>query len=183
MRSIARWCVTRRRTVLAGWMVALVGLTVLSQSAGSAYKDSFNLKGTQSFEAQTLLQKSAPKASGDSEQVVIAVTHGRVTDPAAKTQTEAMLTKLAALPEVASVASPYAPRGSPQISPSGQIAFANVTMTGQSSKFNTSQAQQFVKTAQAGAGNGLQVQVEGQVAEAANKPASAAASGSARSQR
>jgi RND superfamily putative drug exporter len=170
MRSIARWCVTRRRTVLAGWMVALVGLTVLSQSAGSAYKDSFNLKGTQSFEAQTLLQKSAPKASGDSEQVVIAVTHGRVTDPAAKTQTEAMLTKLAALPEVASVASPYAPRGSPQISPSAQIAFANVTMTGQSTKFTTSQAQQFVDTAQAGAGNGLQVHVEGQVAEAANKP-------------
>ena len=41
MRSIAKWCVVHRRMVLAGWLVGLVGLTVLSQSAGTAYKNSF----------------------------------------------------------------------------------------------------------------------------------------------
>ena len=110
MRSLARWCVTHRRVVLAGWLVALVGLTVLSQSAGTAYKDSFSLNGTQSFEAQTLLQRSAPKAAGDREQIVLAVDHGRVTDPAVRARAQAMLARVAALRDVASVASPYAAR-------------------------------------------------------------------------
>ncbi len=169
MRSIARWCVTHRRIVLAGWLVALIGLTVLSQSAGSDYKNSFSLKGTQSFEAQTLLQKSAPKASGDKEQIVIAVDHGRVTDPAVRVRAQAILARVSALRDVASVVSPYSPAGTAQISPSGQVAFANVTLTGLATRFSTTQAQQFVNTARAGAGDGLQVQVEGQVAELANK--------------
>jgi putative drug exporter of the RND superfamily len=169
MRSMARWCVTHRRTVLACWFAAVVGLTVLSQSVGSAYKNSFSLKGTQSFEAQQLLQRSAPKAAGDREQVVLAVSRGRVTNPSVRARAQAMLARVAALPEVASVASPYGPAGGAQISPSGQIAFANVTMTKQGVKFSVSQAQQFVNTARAGAGDGLQVEVEGQVAEAANK--------------
>ncbi len=168
MRSIARWCVTHRRVVLAGWLVALVGLTVLSQSAGTAYKDSFSLKGTQSFEAQGMLERSAPRAAGDREQIVLAVDHGRVTDPAVRARAQAMLARIAALRDVASVSSPYAARHTAQISPSGQVAFANVTLTQQADKFSASQAQQFVNTARAGAGNGLQVQVEGQVAEATN---------------
>jgi putative drug exporter of the RND superfamily len=44
-----------------------------------------------------------------------------------------------------------------------------VTLTGPATKFSTSQARQFVNTARAGAGDGLQVQVEGQVAEATNQ--------------
>jgi RND superfamily putative drug exporter len=161
--------VTHRRTVLAGWLVALVGLTVLSQSAGTDYKNSFSLKGTQSFEAETLLQRSAPKAAGDKEQVVLAADHGRVTAPAVRARALAMFSKLAALPDVASVASPYAAGASTQISASGQVAFANVTLTGQATKFSVSQAEKFVDTAKAGAGGGLEVQVEGQVAELANK--------------
>jgi RND superfamily putative drug exporter len=169
MRSIARWCVRHRRVVCAGWVVVLVGLTVISQSVGSAYKDSFSLNGTQSFEAQTLLERSAPKASGDREQLVIAVDHGRVTDPAVRARAQAMLERVAALPEVASVASPYGAGAGAQISHSGQVAFADVTLNGLAPKFSVAQAQRFVDTAQAGAGDGLQVEVEGQVAELANK--------------
>ena len=51
------------------------------------------------------------------------------------------------------------------MSRSGQVAFANVTMTKQPIKFSTCQAKQFVNTGRAGAGDGLQVAVEGQVAE------------------
>src|ERR1700761_2864245 len=119
MRAVARWCVVHRRVVLAVWLVALVGLGVLSQGVGSAYKDSFSLNGTQSFEAQQLLQRAAPKAAGDHEQVVIAVTQGRVSDPAVRARAEAMLARVAALPEVASIVSPYAPAGAAQVSRSG----------------------------------------------------------------
>ncbi|HWB22273.1 MAG TPA: MMPL family transporter, partial [Gaiellaceae bacterium] len=153
---------------MIGWLVALIGLSVISQSVGSAYKDSFSLNGTQSFDALNLLKKVAPKAAGDREQIVVAVTQGKVTDPAVRSQVEAMLTKVAALGDVASVSSPYGPAGAAQISSSGQIAFANVTLTKQAPKITVSEAKQFVDTAKSGAKDGVQVELEGQVAKAAN---------------
>jgi putative drug exporter of the RND superfamily len=168
MRSLAAWCVEHRRIVVVSWLVALIGLTLISQSVGSSYKDTFSLNGTQSFQALNLLQKVAPKASGDSEQIVVAVKQGKLTDPAVRGQVAAMLAKVAKLTDVASVASPYAPTGAAQISSSGQIAFAKVTLTAQSIKITSSEAKTFVKTAQAGAGHGVEVEVEGQVAKAAN---------------
>jgi RND superfamily putative drug exporter len=151
-------------------VVALAGLTVISQSVGSSYKDSFSLNGTQSFDALHLLQKVAPKASGDREQIVVAVKHGKLTDPAVRSQVEAMLAGVSALRDVASVASPYGPAGAAQISRSGQVAFANVTLTKQAPKITTSEAKRFVSIAKAGAGNGVQVELEGQVAKAATPP-------------
>src|ERR1700677_5089448 len=169
MRSIGRWCVVHRRIVLAGWIVGMIVLTVLSQSAGSDYKNSFSLNGTQSFEALQLLERAAPKASGDVEQVVFAVKQGKLTDSAVKAQANSVLKKLAALPEVASVASPYATGATAQISKSGQVAFANVTMTQQAQKYSVGQSTKFVNTATSGSKGGLQVAVEGQVAEQADQ--------------
>jgi RND superfamily putative drug exporter len=168
MRALAAWCVKHRRLVVTGWLVALIGLSAVSHTVGSRYKDSFSLNGTQSFEALNLLKKVAPKASGDREQIVVAVTHGKVTDPAVRRQVDTMLTRVASLGDVASVASPYAATGAAQISSSGQVAFANVTLDKLAPKITTSQAKQFVSTAKTGGGNGVEVEVEGQVAEAAN---------------
>ena len=81
-----------------------------------------------------------------------------------------MLTRVARLPEVASVASPYATRGSAQISPSGQVAFANVTLTKQAITLHRRPGTAVRRSSAGGCRNGLQVQVEGQVAETANKP-------------
>src|SRR5256885_1581726 len=97
MRTLAGWCVAHRRLVVTGWLVALIGLTAISHSLGSSYKDSFSLPGTQSFEALNLLQTAAPKASGDREQIVVAVEQGKVTDPAVLSQVEPMLTKVAVI--------------------------------------------------------------------------------------
>src|ERR1700732_2681852 len=103
MRALAGWCVRHRRLVVVGWLVGLIGLSVLSQSVGSSYKDSFSLSGTQSFDALNLLKRVAPKASGDREQIVVSVKRGKVTDPAVRSQVEAMLTKVATLGDVASI--------------------------------------------------------------------------------
>jgi putative drug exporter of the RND superfamily len=168
VRALAAWCVRHRRLVVTGWLVVLVGLTAISQSIGSSHKNSFNLSGTQSAAAQNLLDKVAPKASGDREQIVVAVKQGKVTDPAVRAGVEAMLVKVAALRVVASVASPYAGGGAAQISSSGQVEFANVTLKQLATKVTTAEAKQLVATAETGATNGVRVAVEGQVAEAAN---------------
>jgi uncharacterized membrane protein YdfJ with MMPL/SSD domain len=65
MRNLARWCFRHRRLVLAGWLAALIGATAIHTAAGSNFNDSFSLPGTQSFEALNLLQRHAPKQSGD----------------------------------------------------------------------------------------------------------------------
>jgi len=153
--------------VLLAWVAALVSLTVIHSAAGSAYSDNFDLSGTQSFDAIHLLQRAAPKASGDTDQIVIAAKQGHITDPAVRTQIEAMLAKVARLPHVSEVTSPYGPTGAAQISKSGEIAFANVTFDEQASKILAPAAKTFVNTARAGSGNGVEVEVEGQIAEGA----------------
>ncbi len=167
MRALAHWCYHHRRLTLLGWLVALIAITAIESGVGSAYSDTFQLSGTDSFDAITLLQRNAPKASGDTEQVVIAVPRGRVTDPAVVSQVNAMLARLKALPHVTEIASPYGSRGAKQISPSGQIAFANVTFDIREAKIPNQEEKQFVATAHAGAGNGVEIEVEGQVAKAA----------------
>jgi putative drug exporter of the RND superfamily len=168
VRALARWCFTHRRTVALAWVAALIGMTAIHSAVGSAYSDNFSLSGTQSFDALNLLKRAAPRASGDTEQVVIAVKQGRVTDPAVRSQVQTMLAAVARQPNVTEVSSPYGPLGASQIASSGQVAFANVTFDVQASKVSTAAAKTFVNTARAGSGHGVEIEVEGQVAESAN---------------
>ncbi len=169
MRRVARWCVERRWIVMICWVIALIALMAIKQSAGTDYRDTFKLSGTQSFDAQNLLQASAPKAAGDSEQVVIAVTNGSIRDPRTKARVLPMLARLSDRADVVSVVSPYSPAGAQQISRNGKVAFAKVDLTKQSVHFTQSEAQAFVDTARGASGDGVEVEVEGQVAELANR--------------
>jgi RND superfamily putative drug exporter len=132
-----------------------------------AYSDKFRLSGPQSFDAVNLLQRSAPKASGDTEQIVIAVEHGRVTDPDVRARVESTLAGMARLPHVTEIASPHGARGAVQVSPSGKVAFASVTFDMRENELTPSAAKAFVNTARAGSGRGVQLEVEGQIAKAA----------------
>jgi RND superfamily putative drug exporter len=169
MRAIAKWCFIHRRITLAAWIAALIALTAIHASVGSSYNDNFQLPGTQSYDALRLLERGAPRASGDTEQVVFAVQHGTVRDAPVRAQVQRTLAAVAALPHVTTVASPYGPRGASQISPFGRVAFANVTLDVQTSAIKSDAAKRFVSTARAGSGHGVEIEVNGQVAEAASQ--------------
>ena len=143
MRALAKWCFNHRLVVVLTWLAAIAGLNALHSSVGSAYSDNFKLPHTESFDAVRLLQRDAPKASGDTDQVVIATSQGRLTDPATRARVEALLTRVGRLPHVSAVSSPYVTRGTPAISPSGQIGFANVTFDIQPNKIGQPAAKQF----------------------------------------
>ena len=170
MRRLAHWCVQHRVIVIVVWIVALFGVSAASQSAGTAYRDTFKLSGTQSFDAQNLLQESAPKAAGDSERVVFAVKQGTVRDAAAKQRIQETLDRLKQFPGVVSVQSPFGAAGAAQVSQNGRIAFADVRLEKESIKYLTPESKRFVDAARSGAGDGLQVEVSGQVARQANQP-------------
>ena len=102
--------------MVLGWIVAIVGVTLIHGAVGSSYSDNFKLPHTQSFDAIRLLQRNAPKASGDTDQLVLGARQGKVTDPAIRAKAEALFAQVAKLPHVSSVASPYDPAGKAQIS-------------------------------------------------------------------
>jgi RND superfamily putative drug exporter len=82
-----------------------------------------------------------------------------------------MLAKVAELPHVVAVVSPYAPEGAAQVSPNGTVAFASVTLDQQAQELSIPYAKDFVDTATAASGNGVEIAVSGQLAQWANEPA------------
>ncbi|HWF55595.1 MAG TPA: MMPL family transporter [Solirubrobacteraceae bacterium] len=172
MRQLARWCVTHRAAVIAVWLVVLVGAVFLGSSTGSNYSSGSKLSGTPSATAQNLLQRASPAAAGDSEQIVFATPGEPVTVATVRARIMPMLAKVAALPNVGRVTSPYSPGASAQISPDRTVAFATVDFTRQANKISAAESTTFVNTARAARANGLQVEVLGAVAASTNSSSS-----------
>ncbi len=128
MKSLARLAVRRRWYVLTAWIVLFIGLTIASQSVGTAFSNSFSLPGTDSSKAFALLGH-VKSLGGDADQIVFRARSGTIADQRAAI--EPMLAKVAKLPEVASVTSPFcatsaACLGATQVSKDGRIAYAVV---------------------------------------------------------
>jgi RND superfamily putative drug exporter len=161
--------VQHRRLVVVLWLVLAIGASALHGAVGSGYSNSFTLKGTQSTDAIALVRSAAPKASGDSDQIVIETHSGKVTDAATRTRVTAMLARVARLPSVGSVASPYAAGGARQISSSGTIAYATVVFDKQANSVPLANIKRVIKVAQSASDGNLDVQLGGQAIEVANK--------------
>ncbi|MBV9917904.1 MAG: MMPL family transporter [Solirubrobacterales bacterium] len=164
MRPLARWCFGHRWIVLLAWLAALVLATALHIAAGSAFSDNFRLPHTDSHAALVLLQQAAPRVSGDSEQVVVAVRSGAVTDPRVRTRMAALLARMAQFPDVTTIVSPFSRAGARQIAPSGRVAFATVTFDVPASVPSHLTAQRFVSLVTSASGGGVQFEVSGQLA-------------------
>ena len=172
MRAIGQWCFRHRRIVLAVWLVALVGSFAASRAAGDAFSTKFSLPNTQSADALNLLQKDFPAASGSSDQIVLHARSGTLHDPAVKADAEQMLAKVAKLPHVSSVASPYAPGAAAQVSKDGTIGFATVSFDEQTQALPLSAGKDLITTAQAANSDQLQVELGGQDIEQAENQGS-----------
>ena len=70
MKSLARFCVRHRWWVLGAWIVVFILINGISHAEGSAYSNAFSLPGTNSTEAQSLLQSGFAQQSGDTDQIV-----------------------------------------------------------------------------------------------------------------
>ncbi|CAO5162823.1 putative drug exporter of the RND superfamily [Frankia sp. AiPs1] len=164
MATLARWCFRHRRPVLLLWIIALVGLGVLSRVSGSAYRDSFSLPGTDSQKAIDLLQRDFPAASGDSATIVLHSRSGApLTDPALRGPVTEMLAKVARTPHVAEVTGPFEQKATGQISSDKRTAFVAVDFDEQGNDLPKDDIQTFVDTARGYDSASLQVETTGQV--------------------
>jgi putative drug exporter of the RND superfamily len=161
MPAIARWCFRHRLIVIATWAVVLIGLGVLAQAITSDYDNSFEVPGTGSATAQQLLAKAVPAQAGDSDTIVWRVSHGTVRDGAVTARMASVLRKIATMPEVAAVTSPYGSHAAAQISQDGRIAYATVHFTRQADNLVKADVTRVISAAEAARSAGLEVQLGG----------------------
>jgi len=114
-----------------------------------------------------LLQKSFPAQAGDRDTIVYKVSSGSVKDPSVRSRMSAMFARVAKLPHVTAVISPYAGAAAGRsISADDRIAFATVVFDEKANLLPTSATERVVQVARAAARPGLQVELGGQAIEA-----------------
>jgi putative drug exporter of the RND superfamily len=134
MKALAQFCYDRRRWVLVAWVAVLVGLFALSGAFGGEYKTEFKLPGSESQAAVDLLEaRGATERTGFSGQVVFRADQG-VEDPAVRQTIESFIDQITARVRGVQVASPYAPENAYQISPDGNIAYAEINFSDRSNE-------------------------------------------------
>jgi len=170
MAGLARWCYRHRIVVVVLWVVGLLGLGVASQTAGTAYNDSFALPGTESTKALDLLQETFPQAAGESDTIVWHTDEGTVKDAAVRERISGMLAEVADGPSIASVTSPYTAEGAAQISRDGKTAYATVTFEGSlEDELDLDSVDTLISTAEKARTDGLEVELGGNAIQQATQ--------------
>jgi RND superfamily putative drug exporter len=166
MVKLARWTTTHRKYVVLGWILLLVAINVLAQSAGTSYSNNFTLPNSDAQRASDLLQHSFPAQAGDRDTIVYKVDSGTVEDAAVKARMSAMFARVAKLPHVTAVISPYGGAASGKsVSADKRIAFATVVFDEKANDLPKEAPERVVNVARAAARNGLQVELGGQAIE------------------
>ena len=155
-------------TVLA-WVAGLGLAVVLAGAFGGDFKADYSAPGSDSSQAQQLLEDEFPAQSGDTVDVVVA-SAGRVTDPGARDAVSALLADLAKVPHVAGVDDPYATPGS--VSPDGHTLVAHVRLdVVNPPDMPVPASQRMIDIADQASGQGIQVALGGQTIEQAEQGA------------
>ncbi|MEU6812238.1 MMPL family transporter [Streptomyces sp. NPDC046831] len=160
MAALARWCVRHRLAAVLLWLLTFAGVTAAGAVAGSAYSNDYEVPGTESGRATQLLQRGFPGLGGDSDTVVWHTAPGSVRAADVEQTMTRTLERIADLPGVATVASPYKAQGTGQISADGRTAYATVTFD-PGGDVTPAESRAVTDTARAAAAEGLQVEVGG----------------------
>ena len=126
MVRLSRWCIAHRRWVIGGWVVIAIATTVIAGAVGRNYATDFSLPGTEAQRAVDLLGSEFKAQSGDVDTIVFHTSQGSVDDPAVRNAITPLLGKVAQMPHVVSVVSPYSQPGAVEVSKDRATAFATI---------------------------------------------------------
>ena len=157
-----------RRIVAVSWIVAAVGIFAVANGVGKKTASNFTLPGTGSQQAVNLLQSRFPAQAGDADQVVFHARTGTVTEASDHAVIDATLARIARLPHVTGVVSPYA-AGQHAISRDRTIAFATVDFDQRANALSKATVDRVITTAESARSATLDVQLGGQAIEQAQQ--------------
>lgn len=163
MRTLAGWLYDHRRIVVLAWVLILIGLLGAARAVGPDYRFDINISGSDSLEAFDILERHQDTPAGE-QITVIWKSSDPATSPEVQEVVEPALAKIADISEVRSVSSPFvdSPAVRAQIAPSGNIAFATITMEKDSLNVSRDSVRKIVDTAMALNSDDLEVGVAGQ---------------------
>ncbi len=164
---LARWSASHSRSAVVIWLVLLIAALGISGAVGSHYSNNNTLPGTESQRAADLLKKDFPAQAGDTDQIVLHARSGTVTDAAVRARVAPMLARVARLPHVTGVISPYGPGDAQAISRDGRIAFATVLFDQRANALPVPAIKKVISTAQNAGSPQLQVELGGQAIQQA----------------
>ena len=125
--KLAAWCYRRRRWVVVAWIVLLVGVNVLAKTAGGDLLKSLSLPGTESQRTFDVMKKDFARPGDTGYLVFESKASGGVQAPSVRNEIEKTLAPaLRKEKHVASVVTPYEPRGAAFFSTDGKIAYAEI---------------------------------------------------------
>jgi len=168
MERWARFAHRHRGRVILAWVVILVAIIAASRLAGGELSDNFSLPGSESQAGIDLLKSRFPSQGGDTADLVFQADAG-VGSPEIKGRIQDLVAKVTPLAGVASVDSPFDHAGF--VSADGKIARAVVHWKSRATEAKTSEVQAFADVADAASGNGLRVEVGGNVIQKIEHPA------------
>ncbi len=124
LHRLGGWAFEHRWRVVAIWATVLIAVVASAAAFGGKTNDKFSVPGTESQEAQELLEQKYPAASGTYARLVFAAPEGeKLTDPENKAAVEASLAKATEAKDVSGVTNPYETKA---LTKDGSIGFADV---------------------------------------------------------
>src|SRR2546427_8257289 len=168
MLKLTRWTIAHRRMVVFAWIVLAVGVLAASQAVGKRNANNFSLPNTDSQRAIDLLQTRFPAQAGDADQIVFRTRQGKLNDASARAVIAPLLGRIARLPHVAGVVSPY-DAGAKAISKAGTIGFATVEFDQRANELPKAAIDRVINAAEGVRSSTLQVELGGQAIKQAQQ--------------
>ena len=161
MARLARWCLRHRVTVLLLWLAALLAAHTAAAVHGSATSRDYGIPGTESARATALLRAAFPEETGARGTLVWHTERGTVHAPGVEQRMTGVLDRVAELPGVSVVRSPYQAAGAGQVSPDGHTAYATLRFAGEGGGADQERVQRVAEVAAAEADQDLTVALGG----------------------
>jgi putative drug exporter of the RND superfamily len=158
------WAFRHRRAVLAGWLAILAGVIACAMMFGGRTSDKFVVPGTESQQAQDLLEEKFPEASGATARVVYAAPAGeKVTDPENHDAIMASVKQAQGADGVMKVVDPFTSKA---ISKDGRIAYSDVIYPMPADEIEDGPRDELEKSADPAKAAGLDVEFGGGIVTA-----------------
>ncbi|MBE2318942.1 MMPL family transporter [Solirubrobacter sp. CPCC 204708] len=155
---LGRWAYDHRRAVLALWLAILITVGGIAAAFGGTKSNKFEVPGTESQQAQELLEERYPAASGSFARVVFAAPEGQTLSGGENAAAmDATLGEAKGAAEVSGVSDPV-------LSKDGTIGYADVIYPTPSSEISDEAREQLADVAHTGEAAGLQVEFSGGIA-------------------
>jgi RND superfamily putative drug exporter len=158
---VGGWTFEHRVKALGAWIAVLAVVVACAAAFSGPTNDEFTVPGTESQQAQDLLEQKFPEASGATARVVYAAPEGQtLTDAANRDAVEASLAQTAKAADVMRIVDPYE---SGTISADGRIGYADVIYPVPSGEINDTAKDELEASGDPARDAGLTVEYSGGV--------------------